>query len=378
MRGKSMALLILALGCGLVASIGITQVIKRNPDSAAPAAETEPVFVATKDVPLGELLNAANVKLEQWPKDKIPAGVLSKHEDVDGHRTKTRIYAGEPILGVKIFGKGAAEPGASPQIPKGMGLVGVKVDSVSSNGGLIMPGDRVDVLVHLQPNPSAGIAEPTVRTLLQFIKVFAVNDVLNNEGLDRDRSIAAKTVSLLVTPEQAQRVTMASEMGQIRLVLRGLEDDSTGVDIPSFSSREMLSGRRDPPGAHNSSGDSASDKALLEFLQKNAAQGPDPAAAPHESNEQPLDTFHMRLYLGPSVRDVVLKKYGDSHDGAENSAGWMSDEPKSGDDGAGVKTTTQPPATTVKPLPPKASPRPENGPPPGAKSASPTSGGAKP
>jgi len=375
MRGKSMALLILALGCGLVASIGITQVIKRNPDPA-PAAETEPVFVATKEVPLGELLNPGNVKLEQWPKDKTPPGVLCKLEDVDGHRTKTRIYAGEPILGVKIFGKGASEPGASPQIPRGMGLVAVRVDSVSANGGLIMPGDRVDVLVHLQPNPSAGISEPTVRTLLQFIKVFAVNDVLNNEGLDRDKSIAAKTISLLVTPEQAQRVTMASEMGQIRLVLRGLEDENTSVDIPSFSSREMLSGKKDPLPAQNSSGNSGSDKELLDFLQKNAT-GSDSAATPHEGDPQPLDSFHMRMYIGPSIRDVLLKKY-DSHDGAANSGGWTTDEPKSADDGAGPKTAVQPSADKVKLLPPKASPPPENGPPPpGAKNASPTTGGGK-
>ena len=113
-----MALLMLALGCGLVASIGITQVVKRNPGPAAPAAETDPVVVAAKDILLGESFNAENMKLEQWPKDKVPAGVLGKLEDVDGHRTKTRIYAGEPILAAKLFGKGGSELGASPQIPQ--------------------------------------------------------------------------------------------------------------------------------------------------------------------------------------------------------------------------------------------------------------------
>jgi pilus assembly protein CpaB len=384
MRGKSMALLILALGCGLVASIGITQVVKRNPEPAPTAAETGPVFVAVKDIALGEALNALNVKVEQWPKDKIPPAALGKLEDVDGRRTKTRIYAGEPILAVKIYGKGASEQGASPQIPKGMGLVGVRVDSVSSNGGLIMPGDRVDVLVHLQPNTAAGINEPTVRTLLQFIKVFAVNDVLNNEGLERDRSIAAKTVSLLVTPEQAQRVTMASEMGQVRLILRGMEDENTGTDIPSFSSREMLSGRRDP-SAHKASADLGTDQALLDFLQRGTAQRPEADPAPHDEVEQPLATFRMRFYIGPAVQDVILKKFADSHGGAANSSGWTSDEPKSsasasgndGDAAAKAPSAAPAPAVQAKPSPLNFGPPPENGPPPGGKSPASSGGGAK-
>jgi pilus assembly protein CpaB len=304
---------------------------------------------------------------------------MGKLEDVDGRRTKTRIYAGEPILAVKIYGKGASEQGASPQIPKGMGLVGVRVDSVSSNGGLIMPGDRVDVLVHLQPNTSAGVNEPTVRTLLQFIKVFAVNDVLNNEGLERDRSIAAKTVSLLVTPEQAQRVTMASEMGTIRLILRGMEDENTGIDIPSFSSREMLSGKRDPV-AHKAV-DLGTDQALLDFLQRGTGSRPEADPAPRDEVEQPLATFRMRFYIGPAVQDVILKKFADSHGGAVNSSGWTSDEPKSsasGNDGdTAAKAPSAAPAVQAKPSPLNFGPPPENGPPPGAKSPAPSGGGAK-
>jgi pilus assembly protein CpaB len=372
MRGKSLALLMLALGCGLVASIGITQVISKP--EAAPA-ETDPVLVAIKDIPLGEAVNADNVKREQWPKDKVPSGVLGKLEEVDGHRSRTRIYAGEPILAVKLFGKGASDLGASPQIPKGMRSVAVKVDSVSANSGLIMPGDRVDVLVHLQPNPTAGITEPIVRTVLQFIKVFAVNDVLNVEGLDHEKSIAAKTISLLVTPEQAQKVTMATEMGQIRLVLRSPEDENTGADVPTFSSRELLTGKKEPVALRDVSGEPAGNGGFLDFLKQNLNKS---ESAVHPSNDRPLDTFRMRLFLGAAVEDVVLKKYVDSQETAGGSGTWTTDEAKSSDSGAATQTAKPQSPNSAQQSKPKAGPPPENGsPPPGAKSSLPISGGAR-
>ena len=75
MRPKSMALLMVALGCGLVASIGITHLMaNRNVEPSGPVAETLPIFVAIKDIPLGECLSAAMLKQEPWPKDRVPQG----------------------------------------------------------------------------------------------------------------------------------------------------------------------------------------------------------------------------------------------------------------------------------------------------------------
>ena len=374
MRGKSLALLMLALGCGLVASIGITQVMSKQ-NAEVVHAETEAVLVAIKDIPLGEAVNGENVKREEWPKDKVPNGVLGKLEELEGRRSRTRIYAGEPILAVKLFGKGASDLGASPQIPKGLRVVGVKVDSVSANSGLIMPGDRVDVLVHLQPNPTAGINEPTARTVLQFIKVFAVNDVLNVEGLDHEKSIAAKTICLLVTPEQAQKVTMASEMGQIRLVLRSPEDDNTAIDVPSFSSRELLTGKKDPSAPREASGQGPVNSDLLDFLKKNLGGKPESTA--HQGGDRPLDTFRMRLFLGAAREDVVLTKYGDSQETAGGTGTWTTDQPKSGDGGAATQTVKPQLPSSAQQSPPKASPPPENGSPPGAKNSAPIAGGAR-
>ena len=235
-----MALLMLALGCGLVASIGITQVMaKRNTESTGPVGETVPIFVAVKDITLGDALTAEMLKQEPWPKDKIPPGALSNIEDVEGRRTRQKLFAGEPILENKLLGKGASAQGASAVIPNGYRVVSVKVDSVSGSG-LILPGDRVDVLVYLVGNSQREIVETSTRTVLQDIKVFAVNDVVDLENKDsKDKSISAKTISLLVTPAQAAKVTLASEMGKIRLVMRGPEDNAHAEDA-SAKPEELL------------------------------------------------------------------------------------------------------------------------------------------
>ena len=82
-----------------------------------------------------------------------------------------------------------------------------------------MPGDRVDVLVFLNRNPSTGVTETSAKTLLQDISVFAVDTLTATQRKgDKEEPVAAKTISLLVTPTQAQKVTLASELGTIRLV----------------------------------------------------------------------------------------------------------------------------------------------------------------
>ena len=86
MRAKSLALLALALGCGLVASMGITQVLAKRGviESHSVSAEAAAIYVAVKDIAQGDALNAQSLKMEQWPKDKVPTGGLSNMDDIEG------------------------------------------------------------------------------------------------------------------------------------------------------------------------------------------------------------------------------------------------------------------------------------------------------
>ncbi len=302
MRGKSLALLILALGCGLVASIGITQVMsKRHGRTALPAGETETVFVAMEDIGLGDPLTSQMLRLEQWPKDKVPSGALTNIEDVEGRRTKTKLYAGEPILANKLFSKGDKLGGVTPRIPKGYRVVSVKVDPVSSGGSLIRPGDRVDVLVHLRCNQRAGITETSTQTILQDVKVFAVNDVVEiNPERDGVKPLAAKTISLLVVPQDAEKVMLASQLGKIQLVMRGPEDDEH-VATDGTPTYELFGGAR--PTSREDEKSASQGDGFLKFLTKSKTAMNVKTTVP---KLQP-GRHEMRLMIGPEVNLLVLE-----------------------------------------------------------------------
>src|SRR5215203_2191457 len=130
MRPKSLLLLALALGCGLVASIGISQVMDRNGHSEA-KIETAPIYVALHNINLGDPLDLKMLSLQEWPKDKVPRGAISKPEELQGRRPRTAIFEGEPILEAKLLAPGqVADPISS--IKKGMRLKTIAVDAEKS------------------------------------------------------------------------------------------------------------------------------------------------------------------------------------------------------------------------------------------------------
>jgi pilus assembly protein CpaB len=285
----------------------------RNTDSEGQAAETQPIFVAMTDIGMGDLLTSQVLKLEQWPKDKVPAGAISKIEDVEGRRSRARLYPNEPILEDKLLGKGASQQGASALIPKDYRLATVKVDAVSGSGSLILPGDRVDVMIYLVREPDKGINETVTRTILQDVKVFAVNDVVIMEkDKDGNKSIAAKTISLLVTPEQAAKIDMASHMGSINLVMRSPDDDKQGPNVEarpgellgnvvkSERSKESLTSPPKEPSLNEKA------QELLQTLKSSKSS----------------ETWTMRVLKPGAVDEVMFEANSDKTNSASPSGGW--------------------------------------------------------
>ena len=197
MRPKSIVLLLLALGCGLVASIGINQVLATNrAKPPEPKGETKSILVAMADIGLRGELTPQNVRLEEWPVELVPEDAVLSLDDVEDRRSRTLIVKGEPILDSKLLSKDAGRS-VSGLIPKGYRSVSVRVDSVSGSSSLILPDDRVDVLVHIRANPSQNINQTITRTILQDVRVFAVNDqVGQNDDLSDEKAVARKRVSL--------------------------------------------------------------------------------------------------------------------------------------------------------------------------------------
>jgi pilus assembly protein CpaB len=228
MRAKSMILILIAGGCGLVASIGISQVMSRQSSDGGAAMEMSKVLVAAHDLDIGDKLDAQSLRYEEWPKDRIPDGAVTDLESLKDVVPNTRLYEGEPILKKKLIDNMAD---SLPPIPDGYRVVPVKVSEATAPP-LLLPGDRVDILVFLRKSGDIHVTQ--TRTVLTDVRVFAVNN-RTERVVEDEQVVNAKTVSVLVKRDQVELLMLAMEMGAIRLSLRGHTDSeggtSTGADV---------------------------------------------------------------------------------------------------------------------------------------------------
>lgn len=312
MRPKPLLLLVLALGCGLVAAMGINQVLaNRRAQAESAPGEMQRIYVAMQDIEARQAIDAQFIKLEDWPKDKVPAGAVVDLEKIQGRFTRTKIYAGEPVLEFKLVDSDA---GFSPTalIPEGMRVVSVKVDEVSSSSSMVLPGDRVDILVFLSSHSTAGVSEATARTVLQDVRVFAVNEQYREDLRTPDEAnIAARTVSLLVTPEQAEIVTLATQLGDVRLTLRGRTDEKS-IATAGASASEILFGESSKADREQESllpageGSGPSNPLIAMLNQQATPPATTPAAVPAPPAGPAPRISRVMVITGSEIKTVEL------------------------------------------------------------------------
>lgn len=236
MRMKSLILIFIALGCGLVASIGISQVMDRG--GSGGNLEVEQILVALADIDIGSKLDANNVRLEDWPKAKVPEGAIRRLDDVKEKFANSRFFKGEPIHISKVTDQLG---NIASKVPLGYRAMPVKVDEDTVMKA-ISPGDRVDVMVFVRKN-LPEIPETGAFTILKNVRVFAINS--NTERATDGKAEAAnfRTVSLLVKPEHSRELVIAGQLGKIMLTLRRPDqpDDETDEEVTPLS--ELFSGK---------------------------------------------------------------------------------------------------------------------------------------
>lgn len=227
MRPKTLALLAVAAMCGLVAMLGVQQVLTKQNEGAP---ETGHVLVAKAEILPGQPLDDTNVEFKEWPAGTIPEGAISQKEQFQDRALKVRAFAGDLILVAKLDKKGVRS--AASQVPKGMRVAAVPIDSTMAAVGL-HPGDRVDVLVTYRSsngNRDSGMGME-VKTVVKNVEIFAIDGVTDATMLTRagdPKAVAAKAVQLLLTNEQNRLLTLAGDLsgGKLHLSLRGMNDDS--------------------------------------------------------------------------------------------------------------------------------------------------------
>jgi pilus assembly protein CpaB len=295
MRPKSIILLVVALGCGLVASIGINQMLSAKHTEPAETGPKSTVFVAKAKIGIGDTIKHEQINLIEYPAEHVPQGAITELKDIEGRRAKTTILPGLPIVEGQLLAIGENGEDVTKLIPVGMRGFPVRVDAVSGLAGLVKPGDRVDVVVHIRENPSLGLTSPKTVTFLQNLKVFAVDDVFNRNN-DGQQAVVAKTISLLVTQNQANMLTMATELGTIRLSMRGAGDD-TVEQVEGVDARNLF-GTPAPTPTPTPQMPPELSHILPPTVQPTPVE-PQPVAT-----ETPRDIYVMRIFDGAVPRDV--------------------------------------------------------------------------
>jgi pilus assembly protein CpaB len=206
--------------------------------SNQPKLATAQVLVAARELGVGTLIRDLDVKVAPWV-GAIPKGALSKKEDLIGRGVISTIYQDEPILDGRLAGQGAGA-GLAATIPPGMRAVAIRVNEIIGVAGFVVPGQRVDVLISGQPPNSQGSGTLS-RTLLQNIEVLSAGQNIQKDA--EGKPVSVQVVNLLVTPTQAEVLSLASTETKIQLVLRNPLDQEV-VKTPGTAVVSLFSGQK--------------------------------------------------------------------------------------------------------------------------------------
>ena len=208
------------LGFAFVVASGASLLLYRLMSGRQPTTKAAPasvkIVVATRDLELGSVLREEDMRLEDWPSE-VPMGAALRTQDIVGRGVINKIFAKEPILEVRLAPKGAGG-GFAAIIPKGMRAVAVPVNEVVGVAGFVVPGMHVDVLISGTPPNDPPALGTLTKTLLQNIEVLSSGQDFKKDP--EGKPITVQVVNLLVTPEQAEMLSLASHQTTIQLVLR--------------------------------------------------------------------------------------------------------------------------------------------------------------
>lgn len=236
MKSQTLILLIVAAGCGLVAMLGVQQVLNKEGED-----ETEKVQVlqASADIDIGVPLSEANCHFVMVDVTMIPEGAIMKMEQTKERTLLIPVNSGDWITDKKLGEPGLI--GTAVSIPQGMHVSTISVDATTTHSGMLQPGHRVDVMLNYETKDEKTRERlQKVRRILQYVEVFAVDDKVY--GRDREgEAVKAKNISLLVTPNQALYLELAKTQGRMSTVLRRT-NDSTELTSNELSKTDLDAG----------------------------------------------------------------------------------------------------------------------------------------
>jgi pilus assembly protein CpaB len=238
MQNRLKIALVIAVFFGLIAAYGIYNFLSdRQKESDSLKASNQDIVVAAQDIPPGTTINEdvikkGMIKTTPWPKTSVPAGAFSSPQQIVGKVNRVKILANEPILESRLAGEGA---GLTVRLEAGKRALAVGVNELIGVSGFIVPDDRVDIILTTSPL-GANQESKISKIVLQNKRVLSVAQ--STEQKDGKPQLA-RSITLELTPEEVEKLTLAASEGQIAMALRGLGDDAETKTIGS-NKRDLL------------------------------------------------------------------------------------------------------------------------------------------
>ncbi|MGE0821057.1 MAG: Flp pilus assembly protein CpaB [Candidatus Binatia bacterium] len=244
MQNRLRLAIVVALSFGLIAAYGIFNFLRQQREQAEEfRRSTQNVVIAAKEIPAGAAITADMLKMSLHLKTSIPPGAFSSPGEVTGKIAKTTIVAGEPILPARLGDKG----GLTVLLTPGYRAMAVRVNEIIGVSGFIAPNDRVDVIALVTPPAIANEdAKQISKIVLQNKRVLSVAQTV--EERKEGKPQVASSITLELTPEEAEKLSLASLEGQIVLALRASQDEGI-VRTEGSTTRDLLNIAAPPPPA---------------------------------------------------------------------------------------------------------------------------------
>jgi len=253
MRNRIFAVLAIAILAGGGLAYGTYNLMQNQPVKTV-ATPTQPVVVAAADLAIGSEIKQEDLQVVSFPAGVSPEGSFAKASDILGRGLIVPVVKNEPILEAKLAPKEAGA-GLPPVIPEGMRAVSVRVNEVVSVAGYVLPGTRVDVVATASPTNQPG--DTTSKVVLANVQVLTAGTRMEQDQKD-GKPMQVTVVTMLVTPEQAERLALASTEGKIQLALRNPLDQGAPV-TPGIKPAVLMGAVRGPmPQQRASTGSSTS------------------------------------------------------------------------------------------------------------------------
>ena len=224
-RMRVFMVFVLAITAGGALAFGTYNFMQQRPAETR-SIPTRPVVVAAADLDVGAELRREDIRIIEWPANAVPANAIGDPKDVIGRGIVLPVIQNEPILPNKLSQVGAGG-GLPPAIPPGLRAVSVRVNEVIGVAGYVLPGTHVDVVATVA---ASGVStEVTSKVVLTNVQVLAAGTKIERDGSDKNKPMPVSVVTLLVNPEEAERLTLASTEGKIQLALRNPLDKTMPV-----------------------------------------------------------------------------------------------------------------------------------------------------